>query len=139
MNEGQNCIIEQTLGKRQASNVGTFFKLLLSYLMKRIPTKDQPVLAAIMMYVHNNSHSNKIFIPGTAADICWKLIKGNQSIRKNLPCPHVNIYGKGFAYVSLYDIIEYTFFGQKIIFLIHCYHCQPRSETPCGRNCYLVL
>ena len=73
VDEGLNYVIEQILGRRQESKVGTFFNLLMLYLMKRIPAKDWPVLAAIMTFVDNNHYSEELYISATTVDICWVL------------------------------------------------------------------
>ena len=44
-----NYINQSVMDEEKATNVGIFFNLLLLYLMKRIPTKDWPVLAAAIM------------------------------------------------------------------------------------------
>ena len=46
-------------------------------------------------------------------DICRDLTEGTISVYKNLPCPPVDSMGEGYAYVSLYDIIEYAFLDPK--------------------------
>ena len=59
-------------------------------------------------------NSEDLYIPTTAADICQDLVEDTNSIHKNLPCPPVHSIGKGYAYDSLYDIIENAVFGSKL-------------------------
>ena len=54
LGEGPNFILNRVMGEKlnASKQVGTFLNLLLSCMMKRIPDKDQPLLAAMLQCVH---------------------------------------------------------------------------------------
>ena len=67
---GPNYIVESVLGPEKATNRGSIFNLVLSYLMERISINDTPILSSLLMYVKYHGHDNDIFIPRHFKDIC---------------------------------------------------------------------
>ena len=82
-----------------------------------------------------DQNSDDYHIPITNADIHRDLAEGTNSVYKNLPCPHVDSIGKGYAYVSLHDIIEYAFSDPKHLPVpLLALPTPPHGETPRGKE-----
>ena len=80
-----------------------------------------------------------LYIPTTPADICQDLTEGTNNVYKNLPYPFVNSIGKGYAYVFLYDIIEYAFSDPKHLPApLLPLPTPPMVRRIVERNCWLV-
>ena len=105
-------------------------------MMKRIPNNDQPLLAAMFTFQkYEIKYSEDCYIPITNADIRQELTEGTNSVYKNLPCPPVDSIGEGYAYVSLYDIIEYAFLDPKNVpSPLLPLPTSPHGETPRGKE-----
>ena len=72
LGEGPNSILNTVMGEKlnTSKQVGTFWNLLLSYMMKRIPNNDRPLLAAMFTFQkYEIQCSEDCYIPITNADI----------------------------------------------------------------------
>ena len=109
--------------------------------MKRIPNNDWPLLAAMFTFQkYEIKYSEDCYIPTTTADICRQLTEGTKSVYKNLPCPPVDSIGKGYAYISVYDIIEYAFLDPKNMpSPLLPLPTSPHGETPRGKDLLTCL
>ena len=80
-------------------------------------------------------NSDDYYIPITNADIRWDLTEGTNSVYKNLPYPPVDSMGAGYAYTSLYDIIEYAFLDPKYLpASLLPLPTSPHGERPRGKE-----
>ena len=96
LGEGPNSILNTVMGEKlnTSKQVGTYWNLLLSYMMKRIPNNDRPLLAAMFTFQkYEIKYSEDCYIPTTATDIRRQLTEGTKSVYKNLPCPPIDSIG----------------------------------------------
>ena len=86
---------------------------------------------------YETQYREDCYIPVTNGDIRRELTEGKNSVYKNLPCPPVDSIGEGYAYVSLYDIIEFAFSDPKNVpSPLLPLPTSPHGETPRGKEYY---
>ena len=138
LGEGPNSILNTVMGEKlnTSKQVGTYWNLLLSYMMKKLPNNVRPLLAAMLTFQkYETQYREDCYIPITNADIRRELTEGKHSVYKNLPCPPVDSIGEGYAYVSLYDIIEFAFSDPKNVpSPLLPLPTSPHGETPRGKE-----
>ena len=106
--------------------------------MKRVPAKDRPLLAAIIMYVDKNQNPEDLYILTSFVDICLGFIEGPNCIYK-IYLVHLSIFmAKDMHMFFCMALFSMHFWIQNIC-LIHFYNYQPRptERRHVDRNCRL--